>query len=95
MIKVVAKHFVKEEKVNEFIENAKKLVKVTNEEAGCMKYELCVDVKNPKILTILEEWVDKAALDKHMATEHFLAIVPMLEGFIEKQTEVNLYNKIL
>lgn len=95
MIKVIAKHFVKEDKINAYLENAKKLVEASNKENGCREYGLYVDSKDPKILTTIEEWDDKAALDKHMSTEHFLTIVPILETFIEKQTEVNLYTKVL
>lgn len=95
MVKVVAKHFVKEDKVNVYLENAKKLVEASNEEYGCIEYALYVDEKDPKILTTIEEWEDKATLDKHMSTEHFLTIVPILEGFLEKKTEINLYKKII
>ena len=95
MIKVVAKHYVKEDKVNEFLEHAKTLVEATLKEDGCIEYGLFQDEKDPRILTMIEEWEDKEALDKHMMTEHFYKIVPILRGFDGKPTEVNLYRKVI
>jgi quinol monooxygenase YgiN len=40
-------------------------------EAGCVKYELHVDQKDPNRFVMLEEWTSQAALDVHMATPHF------------------------
>lgn len=95
MIKVVAKHFVKEDKVNEFLELAKKLVEATLKEEGNIKYELFQDVKNSKIITMIEEWEDKDVLNKHMNSEHFVEIVPILSSFMEKPAEMNLYKKLI
>ena len=95
MIKAVAKQFVKEDKVDEFLELAKKLVEATVKEAGCIKYELFQDLKDSKILTMIEEWEDKDVLDKHMNSEHFREIVPILSSFMEKPAEMNLYKKII
>ena len=94
MIKVVAKHFVKEDKINEFLELGKNLVDATVKEDGCIKYELFQDAKDSKILTMIEEWEDKTALDKHMASEHFREIIPILSSFMEKPAEMNLYSKV-
>lgn len=95
MIKVVAKHYVKEDKVNAFLEHAKPLIEETLKEDGCIEYGLFQDEKDPRILTMIEKWEDKAALDKHMMSEHFCNIVPILRGFDEKPTEVNLYRKVI
>ncbi|GKX67215.1 putative quinol monooxygenase [Inconstantimicrobium mannanitabidum] len=95
MIKVVAKHFVKEDKINIFLESAKKLVEATRKETGCIKYELHQDIKDPKILTMIEEWEDNQSLDNHMASKHFREIVPMLGTLMEKEAEMNLYKKVI
>lgn len=95
MIKVTAKHFVKEDKINEFIHYAKKLVSATITEDGCIKYELFQDQNNPRILTIIEEWENQKVLDLHMNSPHFIELVPILGKFNEKDTDVNLYKKIV
>lgn len=93
MITIVAKHFVKEDKISDFLENAKKLVEITRKEQGCIKYQLYQDITDAKILTMIEEWEDKDALDRHSVSEHFTKIVPILVGLVEKQTEMNIYKK--
>lgn len=95
MIKVVAKNFIKEDKVNDAIELYKELVNLTREEEGCIKYELCQDEKDATILTMIEEWENKDVLEKHFNTEHFTRIVPKVKEFTIKDTEVTVYNKVI
>ena len=56
MIKVVAKFFPKEKKIDRVIELARELVEKTVLEEGCIKYEMYQDEKDPKVLLMLEEW---------------------------------------
>ena len=96
MIKIVAKNYVKVDKIDEFISLVTKLVQETNKnDKGCIHYELFQDIKDPTILTIIEEWESKEALGMHMAAKHFLEIVPMLANFSEKPSENNLYQKLV
>lgn len=92
MIKVVAKNFVKPQKIENFIALAEKLIAQTRKsDAGCIRYGLFQDTEDSGILTFIEEWEDKAALDKHMAAAHFKEIVPKLDEFCEKPGKMNLY----
>jgi len=96
MIKIVAKNYVKADKIDDFISLVTKLVQETNKnDAGCIHYELFQDIKDPTILSIIEEWESKEALRQHMAAKHFLEIVPMLSDFTEKPGETNLYQKLV
>lgn len=95
MIKVVAKNSVEEENIEEYLNLCKELVEETRKEEGCIKYELYQDEKDPTILTMIEEWESREALDKHMDAEHFTRIVPMLGKFRTKQYGVNIYNKLI
>lgn len=95
MIKVVAKNYIKEDKIEEAVEHIKKLVEITVKEEGCIKYELYQDEKDKSILTMIEEWESKEALDKHMSSEHFKSIVPIIGSFAEKAGETNLYKKLI
>lgn len=95
MIQVVAKHVVKQDKIESYIALAKELVaKTQKQDAGCIRYDLFQDLKDPRILTILEEWEDQASLDRHMAAAHFRELVPRLAEFCEEKTEMNLYRKV-
>lgn len=92
MIKVVAKNYIKADKVEEYITLARQLVKDTNDkDAGCIRYELFQDTSNPQTLTIIEEWEDMKALNEHMEAKHFKEIVPLFDELSQKPGEVNLY----
>jgi len=96
MIKIVAANLVREDKMDEFLEMAKVLVRETREkDAGCIRYELVQGIENPRLLTFLEEWEDQETLDKHMAAPHFQEIVPKFADCLEKPGEVTLYKELL
>lgn len=85
MIKVVAKFFVKEEMIEEFLTLANELVRQSRKEVGCLSYELVQDVDNPEIFIIIEEWGSEEALILHKASGHFTTLVPMMLQLIEKK----------
>jgi quinol monooxygenase YgiN len=92
MIKIVAKNYVKQDKINRFITLAKELVAETQKnDEGCIHYDLFQDLKDPQILTIIEEWESQDALDKHRKAKHFTEIVPQFGELTEKSGELNLY----
>lgn len=95
MIKIVAKSFIKADKVEQYVALAKKLVQETvKSDAGCIHYELFQDVSDLRILTMIEEWEDRDALDRHTAAKHFKEIVPQFNNFVEKPGEMNFYQKL-
>jgi quinol monooxygenase YgiN len=95
VIKIVAKNVIKADKTEEYIALAKNLVQETvQNDAGCIRYELFQDLSNPQILTMIEEWEDQDALDRHTAAKHFQEIVPRFKDFVEKSSEINIYQKL-
>ncbi len=95
MIQVVAKNFIKADKVDEFITLAKNLVQETvQKDSGCISYELYQNLSNPQILTIIEQWENKEALEQHMAAKHFKEASALFKDFVEKPGEANLYQKL-
>ena len=92
-IRVVAKNYVKPEKIQELIGLCKKLVEGYVKEEGCMDYGLYQELDNPGILMMLEEWRDKSNLDKHLNSNNFREIFPLLLKYLEKETEINMYTK--
>lgn len=96
MIKIVAKNFIKAEKVEEFISLTKQLVQDTRQnDSGCIRYELLQDIKNPQLLTIFEEWEDQESLDKHIKAKHFKEATALFGEYLEKPGEVNLYKTLV
>lgn len=95
MVKVVAKNFAKKDTIDEIIKLCKELVQETRKEEGCIKYEMYQDENEPTILTMVEEWESRESLDNHMKSEHFQRIVPMLGKLMVRETDINVYNKLL
>lgn len=95
MIKVVAKNYIQEGKLEEILELYKELVEKTIVEPGCIKYELYQDINNPRILTMIEEWESIEALDSHEKTEHFARIFPMLKDLVTDESDFRIYKKLI
>ncbi len=51
------------------------MVRLTNMEPGCLRYELHEDELDDHHLVILETWADPRSLDEHMQTTHVKALV--------------------
>ena len=93
MIKVVAKNKIKEDNLETVLSLYELLVKETRKEEGCILYELFQDIEDSSVLTMIEEWEDKASLDRHMKTEHFMKIVPIV-GELVTESSLNIYHKV-
>ncbi len=61
-------------------------------EAGCLRYDLHVDLQRPERFVMLEEWADQAALDRHDATPHLRRFIaehgPLVEIALTKLRSV-------
>ena len=51
------------------------IVPPTRAEDGCIRYDFLADNNNDHGFVIQEQWQSKAALNAHMLTEHFKALV--------------------
>jgi len=84
-IRVVAGFAVKADRVDEFIETARRtLVEPTRTEAGCIAYDLCQDVTDPTRFAMVEAWESDEALAAHLAQtalqDAVKALTPMTAG---------------
>ena len=95
MIKVTANNNVKAECVEQYLTITKELVEKTNAlDKGCIKYELCKDVKDPLHFVMLEEWESQADLDAHMKSEHFTTLIPKMDGLTSGPPALTLLEKV-
>lgn len=95
MIKVVAKSVIVKDKVNDALQLCQALIEETLKEKGCIDYALYQDRHDESILTMIEEWASEEDLDKHLKSEHFTRIVPRFGELLAKETEMNIYNKLM
>ena len=95
MIKITAKHTIKQGKINDFIVAIKPLIKETNQNhRGCIYYELLQDMENPSLLVMFEEWENQPSLDEHMKSELFKDTIPKLDAYLDKPVEINRYQRV-
>jgi quinol monooxygenase YgiN len=91
----VAEFRAKEGKTDELITALHGLMKPTQKEPGCMRYELNQRTDDPRWITFVEKWKDQKTFDEHCAmpyiTHYFNDVRPgLVESF-----EVKLYQEIL
>lgn len=90
MIHVIARNFVKPEKITEFRELALELEQATLLETGCIEYELYQSVSDPEKFTFVEFWETQKNLDDHMNSPHFLRICPKLAELTKQDGDVSI-----
>lgn len=83
MIKGVARAVVKPEHKQAFMELAREFVALNRLEAGNISYKLYENLENPRIMTFIEAWEDAEALSRHLQSEHFLRLEPMMTALQE------------
>lgn len=66
-------------------EALEKIVPLSRAEAGCIRYDLHIDLGNHASFVMLEAWRDQAALAAHEATPHFQELVKAVGGKAEIQ----------
>ena len=79
-ISVVATVSAKPEFRNHVLEVLSSALEPTRGELGCRKYELHVDRDYPDSFVMIECWDNDAALELHMKTPHFSALLAALDG---------------
>lgn len=94
VITIVAKSTIKAGKKEEYLNLIEELILKSREEKGCISYNLYEDIKNPNVMTFIEEWEDQDAISAHNATIHYTTIVPKLRELREGNGEVSLYRMI-
>lgn len=58
------------EHINDYIENMRICAEATNQEAGCIRYEVMQDVDDPTLMFLYQVFDDEAAYQFHQDTEH-------------------------
>lgn len=95
MIRVIAKSYYSEDKIEDVMKLYQELVDASRLQEGCIKYELFLDVKNSSSLTMVEDWESEEALRNHAASEIFVKTVAELKQYATKEPEMNIYIKLL
>ena len=74
-----------------YAEAAKAVVVATREEAGCQWYGIAVDVADPCVVWVSEQWASQADLDAHLKTPHVAAFLEACAALEILDMEVRRY----
>jgi quinol monooxygenase YgiN len=66
-------------------EALERVVPLSRAEAGCLRYDLHVDLGNHASFIMLETWRDQAVLTEHEGSAHFQDLVKAIGGKAEIQ----------
>lgn len=72
MVVLVAKIKLKPEAYDTFIALAEGMLAPSQAEQGCISYEYFISQSDRTEVVFVEEWADRAALDDHFQTPHFV-----------------------
>ena len=66
-------------------------IKATRAEAGCAAYAYSVDVADPNLLHVAEEWSSDEAIDAHMQSPHMADLFAALGTAKVESTRIDAY----
>lgn len=93
-MKFFVKKYFKEEEVERAWELMKELAEKSVVEEGCKVYALHRDIDNPLAIVLLEEWDSLEDQKRHMQTEHFKRIVPLVGELAEKEDPITRFEEV-
>lgn len=66
-------------------------IHATRAEPGCARYAYGVDVADPNLLHVVEEWSDEEAVNAHMNTPHMAELMTALGAAKIEGISINAY----
>ncbi len=92
MINVIASIYIKDGKLNDYLRILKANVPLVRKEKGCIAYIPAVDMETGlaaqvlerNVVTILERWESREALNAHLASPHMLEYREMVKDMIDR-----------
>ncbi|MFB6253735.1 MAG: putative quinol monooxygenase [Halobacteriaceae archaeon] len=88
MIILHAKLPIKEEKMDEALELAKKLVEKSNQEEGMIDYRATRDIEDNNIIRFFEQYEDAEAFQAHNETSHFQEFEEKIPDLLANEPEI-------
>jgi quinol monooxygenase YgiN len=70
------------------------LLAPTRSEAGCITFELLIDINDPTVFMLYENWKSKAALDAHFEQPYVKQVLQAYDVTLAEPIAVNFLNKI-
>ena len=72
----------------------KAVMPLTHKEEGCLKYTLNRSLEDPTQFAMVEKWVSKEALDKHLASPYIQDLFKKLPDLLAAPIELQAFQSI-
>ncbi len=69
------------------VEAAKELVAASLKDNGCIAYDIFESATRKDVLMICETWKDEESLAAHEKADHFVTLVPKIQGLASMKLE--------
>jgi quinol monooxygenase YgiN len=70
------------------------LLAPTRSEAGCITYDLLIDINDPTVFMFYENWENKAALDAHIEQPYVKQVLQAYEVTLAEPIAINFLSKV-
>lgn len=91
MITIIVNLKVKQDKKVDFMKIMKELIDKSNEEEGCISYDLYENNDDSNSLVLIENWISEDAIDIHNKSLHFTSMIPKIKEMAS--IDINIYSK--
>ena len=85
MMTILARYVAAEGNEEKLAEGLRAYVPMVLTEPGCIAFDVYRGVENPRLFVLVEQYADRAAIDAHIAADHFDEVAvrqlrPLLES---------------
>jgi len=70
------------------------LLEPTRSESGCINFDLLIDINDPTVFMLYENWESQAALDAHFEQPYVKQVLKTYEVTLAEPIAVNFLSKI-
>ena len=88
MYTVVSFHKILPEHLTDYIENMRICAGKSNQEPGCIRYEVMQDVDDPTMMCLFQIFVDETAYQAHQEAEHHRVWMELSGGWRDSNVRV-------
>ncbi len=89
---IIAQLAIKENKVEQFLMLARKMVEESKSELGCLTYRLHREDLNLNNFIIYERYANQEAVDVHNTSEHFMNFKSSIHSLLVKDIKIEIFN---
>ena len=91
MLLVIGRVQCSPERRDELVAQLEKMQDNSRREDGCLRYGFFAAVEDPQSFIAVEEWADRAALDRHFAQPHLHEFTGRLLELVSGRPEVAIH----